>query len=69
MHVCMLLRQAGSGSGADIELVAQTLMGYLDPALIGHLTRQRGMSQERLATGWRDLVDRSVGPLPAPPSA
>ncbi|MET9409746.1 TetR/AcrR family transcriptional regulator [Streptomyces sp. NPDC002935] len=62
MHVCMLLRQASSGSGTDIELVAQTLMGYLDPALIGHLTRQRAMPPERLESGWRDLVDRTVGP-------
>jgi AcrR family transcriptional regulator len=60
MHVCMLLRR--TESGADIELVAQTLMGYLEPALIGHLTRQRGMPLERLESGWRDLVDRSVGP-------
>lgn len=62
MHVCMLLRQTGSGTATDIELVAQTLMGYLEPALIGHLTRQRGMPLERLESGWRDLVDRSVGP-------
>ncbi|MER5401143.1 TetR/AcrR family transcriptional regulator [Streptomyces sp. NPDC002599] len=62
MHVCMLLRQAGSGPDTDTELVAQTLMGYLDPALVGHLTRQRGMPPERLEAGWRDLVDRSVTP-------
>ncbi|MFD9460659.1 TetR/AcrR family transcriptional regulator [Streptomyces sp. NPDC060027] len=62
MHVCVLLRQTGSGTATDIELVAQTLMGYLEPALISHLTRQRGMSLERLESGWRDLVDRSVGP-------
>jgi AcrR family transcriptional regulator len=62
MHVCMLLRQTESGPGTDVELVAQTLMGYLEPALIGHLTRQRGMPLERLESGWRDLVDRSVGP-------
>ncbi|MFD5632700.1 TetR/AcrR family transcriptional regulator [Streptomyces sp. NPDC127077] len=65
MHVCMLLRQANPGPDTDIELVAQTLMGYLDPALIGHLTRQRAMPQERLEVGWRDLVNRSVGPRPA----
>lgn len=59
LHVCVLLRQAGSG--ADVELLAQTLMGYLDPALVSHLTRQRGMSLERLESGWHDLVDRSVG--------
>ncbi|MFF4351022.1 TetR/AcrR family transcriptional regulator [Streptomyces sp. NPDC001530] len=63
MHVCMLLRQAAPA--ADIELVAQTLMGYLDPALIHHLTRQRGMSLERLESGWRDLVDRCTGALSA----
>lgn len=62
MHVCMLLRQAGPGPDTDVELVAQTLMGYLDPALIAHLTRQRGMPPERLEAGWRDLVDRSTGP-------
>ncbi|MEU6276486.1 TetR/AcrR family transcriptional regulator [Streptomyces populi] len=65
MHVCMLLRQTGPGPDTDVELVAQTLMGYLDPALIGHLTRQRGMPPERLEAGWHDLVDRSVGPRPA----
>lgn len=65
MHVCMLLRQTGPGPDTDIELVAQTLMGYLDPALIGHLTRQRGMPAERLEAGWRDLVDRSVARRPA----
>jgi AcrR family transcriptional regulator len=67
MHVCMLLRQTGADT--DTELVAQTLMGYLDPALIGHLTRQRAMPQERLESGWRDLVDRSVCPRTAPPAA
>ncbi|MFD4563786.1 TetR/AcrR family transcriptional regulator [Streptomyces sp. NPDC058467] len=60
MHLCMLLRQADPA--ADAELVAQTLMGYLDPALIHHLTRQRGMSLERLESGWHDLVDRTVRP-------
>ncbi|MFD5813901.1 TetR/AcrR family transcriptional regulator [Streptomyces sp. NPDC127038] len=65
MHVCMLLRQTNPGPDTDIELVAQILMGYLDPALIGHLTRQRGMPAERLEAGWRDLVNRSVGAPPA----
>ncbi|AVH60535.1 MULTISPECIES: TetR/AcrR family transcriptional regulator [Streptomyces] len=63
MHVCMLLRQANPA--ADIELVAQTLMGYLDPALIHHLTRQRDMPLERLEAGWHYLVDRSTRPHPA----
>ncbi|MDT0475063.1 helix-turn-helix domain-containing protein [Streptomyces sp. DSM 41014] len=55
-HVCVLLRQITPD--ADCELLARTLMGYLDPALIHHLTKQRGMSLERLEVGWADLVAR-----------
>ncbi|MFJ9537657.1 TetR/AcrR family transcriptional regulator [Streptomyces sp. NPDC101225] len=59
MHVTMLLRQIVPD--ADCELLAQTLLGYLDPAVIHHLTRQRGMSLERLEAGWIDLVARVTG--------
>ncbi|MGY0059863.1 TetR/AcrR family transcriptional regulator [Streptomyces sp. LZ34] len=59
-HVTMLLREAGAGG--DIELLAETLLGYLEPALINHLTRQRGMEPARLEAGWRDLVTRIVKP-------
>ncbi|KOU56980.1 TetR family transcriptional regulator [Streptomyces sp. MMG1533] len=55
-HVAMLLRQAVPD--ADSELLAHTLMGYLSPVLIHHLTRQCGMPMERLEAGWCDLVDR-----------
>ncbi|MFJ7074035.1 TetR/AcrR family transcriptional regulator [Streptomyces sp. NPDC098781] len=55
-HVTMLLRQIHPD--ADCELLAQTLMAYLDPALINHLTRQCAMPMERLEKGWGDLVDR-----------
>ncbi|MET8245035.1 helix-turn-helix domain-containing protein [Streptomyces sp. NPDC005202] len=55
-HVAMLLRQAVPG--ADSELLAHTLMGYLDPALIHHLTKQCQMPMERLQAGWHDLVAR-----------
>lgn len=65
-HVAMLLREAAPD--ADGELLAQTLMGYLEPALILHLTRQRGMSVERLESGWHDLVKRSTCPAPEPAS-
>ncbi|MFJ2829569.1 TetR/AcrR family transcriptional regulator [Streptomyces sp. NPDC087263] len=58
MHVTMLLRQAVPA--ADTDLIAQTLMGYLEPALINHLTRQCGMPLERLESGWHDLVNRST---------
>lgn len=63
MHVSMLLRQIDPTT--DVELVAQTLMGYLEAALLHHLTRQRGMSLERLESGWHDLVERSTRPATA----
>lgn len=62
-HITMLLREARADG--DVELLAETLMGWLEPALIHHLTRQRGMALERLEAGWRDLVARAVGPAPA----
>ncbi|GHH16940.1 TetR/AcrR family transcriptional regulator [Streptomyces lanatus] len=55
-HVTVLLRQIDPD--ADCDLLAQTLLAYLDPALINHLTRQCGMPMERLEKGWLDLVDR-----------
>ncbi|MFE4553062.1 MULTISPECIES: TetR/AcrR family transcriptional regulator [unclassified Streptomyces] len=63
-HVAMLLREAAPA--ADTELLAQTLMGYLEPALILHLTRQRGMTVERLESGWHELVRRSTCAMPRP---
>ncbi|MFB0619225.1 TetR/AcrR family transcriptional regulator [Streptomyces sp. AGS-58] len=56
VHVTMLLRQIVPDG--DCDLLAQTLMASLDPALIHHLTRQCGMPLERLETGWTDLVAR-----------
>ncbi|MGP4007480.1 TetR/AcrR family transcriptional regulator [Streptomyces sp. 4N124] len=55
-HMMILLRQIVPD--ADCELLAQTLLGYLDPAVIHHLTKQCGMPLERLETGWVDLVAR-----------
>ncbi|GGZ46365.1 TetR/AcrR family transcriptional regulator [Streptomyces bluensis] len=57
-HLCMLLRQAGARG--DIELLAQTLLGYLDITLVDHLISRRGMTLERLEAGWNDLVGRLV---------
>ncbi|MFI7407319.1 TetR/AcrR family transcriptional regulator [Streptomyces sp. NPDC049627] len=59
-HVSMLLRQILPD--ADCDLLAQTLMASLDPALINHLTRQCGMPMERLEKGWLDLVERVTRP-------
>ncbi|MFF1274216.1 TetR/AcrR family transcriptional regulator [Streptomyces marokkonensis] len=58
-HVALLLREAVPD--ADCDLLAHTLMGQLDPALIHHLIRQCGMPPERLEAAWVDLVDRVTG--------
>lgn len=57
-HLCMLLRRAEVNG--DVELLAQTLLGYLDINLVDHLITRRGMPLERLEAGWRDLVGRLV---------
>lgn len=57
-HICMLLRQARVQG--DIELLAQTLLGYLDTTLVDHLMSRREMPLERLEAGWSDLVRRLV---------
>ena len=63
-HIVMLLRQAVPD--ADSELLGHTLMGYLEPALIHHLTRQCKTPMERLQAGWHDLVARVTGEEPSP---
>ncbi|MET7453130.1 helix-turn-helix domain-containing protein [Streptomyces sp. NPDC005574] len=55
-HVILLLRQAIPE--ADCELLAMTLMAYLDPSAIHYLTAECGMPLERLEAGWSDLVAR-----------
>ncbi|PAZ11794.1 TetR family transcriptional regulator [Streptomyces sp. SA15] len=55
-HIILLLRQAVPE--ADCELLARTLMEYLSPVLVHHLTRQCGMPMERVEAGWCYLVDR-----------
>ncbi|MEU8032871.1 TetR/AcrR family transcriptional regulator [Streptomyces sp. NPDC049099] len=61
-HVLMLLRQIVPD--ADCELLAQTLLASLDPALIHYHTRQCGLPMERLEAGWIDLVARVTGTPP-----
>ncbi|MER5428287.1 helix-turn-helix domain-containing protein [Streptomyces sp. NPDC002588] len=59
-HVVLLLRQALPG--ADHDLLAHTLLASLNPVLVHHLTRQCGVSLERLENGWTDLVRRVTAP-------
>ncbi|WP_320777456.1 helix-turn-helix domain-containing protein [Streptomyces sp. CRN 30] len=58
-HLCVLLRRAEVPG--DAELLAQTLLGYLDITLVDHLVTRRGMALERVEAGWDDLVGRLVG--------
>ncbi|MCP2181374.1 transcriptional regulator, TetR family [Prauserella alba] len=61
-HLAMLLSSAGvQSTGGDPELLAHTLLSFVDSALTSHLTAQRGLPLERLETGWADLVDRLLG--------
>ncbi|QJT05672.1 helix-turn-helix transcriptional regulator [Streptomyces asoensis] len=62
-HLVLLLRQALPD--ADVELLAHTLMGYLNPVLVHHLTRQCGMPAARLEAGWSELVDRVTSGVPS----
>ncbi|MFJ3670196.1 TetR/AcrR family transcriptional regulator [Streptomyces sp. NPDC090106] len=62
LHVTVLLRQIVPD--ADCDLLALTLLSYLDPALIHHLTRDCGMPMERLERGWTDLVARVTATAP-----
>lgn len=57
-HLAMLLGAAGARG--DIELLAESLLAYLDTALIVHLNARREMSVRRLTDGWIHLVDRIV---------
>lgn len=55
-HIALLLRE--SGAPGDIELVAHTLLGYLNTTLDDYLISSRAMSVERLTAAWHDLVTR-----------
>ena len=55
-HVSMLLHQAGVEG--DLELLTESLLGALDPALVHHLLTRRGRTAQDLEAGWCDLVAR-----------
>jgi AcrR family transcriptional regulator len=56
LHVSALLREAQVDG--DVELLTETLLGYLDVALQAHLRETRELPLERLSAGWADLVRR-----------
>ena len=58
-HVEMLLREAGVTS-TELWLMAGSLTATLDPERLLFLIREHGVTSERLAASWRDLVTRVV---------
>ncbi|MFY2787049.1 TetR/AcrR family transcriptional regulator [Rhodococcus sp. KRD162] len=57
-HVVSLLRAAGVDG--DIPLLAHWLLTPLEATLVLHQYRDLGMTKERLADGWEDLVRRAT---------
>jgi len=57
-HIEYLLR--GEGMDADPWLMARSLGATLDPERLLHAVRVQGVSSDRLAESWRELVTRVV---------
>jgi hypothetical protein len=55
-HIAILLHEAGVRG--DLDLLAETLLGTLDPTFVHHLLTRRGHGADQLEAGWRDLVGR-----------
>jgi AcrR family transcriptional regulator len=55
-HVAMLVREAVPD--ADWEYLTDTLLASLTATHVAYMRRVRGMSDNRLAAGWADLVRR-----------
>jgi AcrR family transcriptional regulator len=55
-HVALLVSEAAPD--ADWEYLTDTLLASLVASHVAYMRRARGMSDERLATGWADLVRR-----------
>ncbi|MGA5292282.1 TetR/AcrR family transcriptional regulator [Streptomyces pseudogriseolus] len=52
---------------ADAKLLSHALLGYLEPALLWHLSDQCNVPLQRLENGWLELVTRLVH-KPQPPT-
>jgi AcrR family transcriptional regulator len=55
-HVALLVREAAPD--ADWEYLTDTLCASLSAVHFNYMTRVRGMSAERMAAGWADVVRR-----------
>jgi AcrR family transcriptional regulator len=55
-HVALLVREAAPD--ADWEYLTDTLLASLVAAHVNYMLRARGMTVERLTTGWAELVRR-----------
>ena len=57
-HVGLLVREAAPD--ADWEYLTDALLASLGASHVNYMRRARGMSEERLAAGWADLVRRLI---------
>jgi AcrR family transcriptional regulator len=57
-HVGLLVREAAPD--ADWEYLTDALLASLGASHVNYMRRARGMSEERLAAGWADLVRRVI---------
>ena len=64
LHLRVLLQAAGVEG--DLDVLAFSLLAALEAPFAEHAGGSRGISPDRLAAGWADLVHRVVGAGPAP---
>ena len=55
-HVALLVQQAAPDS--DWEYLTDTLLASLTASHLRYMRRARGMSEDRMAAGWADVVRR-----------
>jgi AcrR family transcriptional regulator len=67
LHMRLLLEAADPE--CDAELVAELLLESLRADWFIYMREVRGVSLERLKTGWRELVGRTLAPAAAPADA
>jgi AcrR family transcriptional regulator len=59
-HVAMLVREAAPD--CDWEYVTDTLLASLTATHLRYMRRVRGMTEDRIAAGWADVVQRILRP-------
>jgi AcrR family transcriptional regulator len=64
MHLGVLLREA-LGEGARVDYLADALMACLNPMIVLHQLRERGLTLDEVRAGWCTLADSVLASAPA----